>query len=235
MKSRLCRHLQLPFIFDETELLEDLKIAEKFRWKNHFNENGYHGDWVVISLLSVSGNSEDIQAYDQSNAEAQDTDLLNLCPYFKQVIDTFECKKLNARLMKLEPGAYIKPHTDFDLGYEDGNFRIHIPIETNDQVSFVLDGDHLMMLPGECWYTNVNFEHSVRNDGLASRVHLVMDLERNKWSDNLFFSRAPKQNFMKPETKHDDHTTRSIIENLKMMDEDGNKDLIAELQSQLNE
>lgn len=47
------------------------------------------------------------------------------------------------------------------------------------------------------------------------RIHLVIDGERNDWSDELFFSLAPKANFrLKEEISKED--TLRIIEELRM-------------------
>ncbi|MEL6865420.1 MAG: aspartyl/asparaginyl beta-hydroxylase domain-containing protein, partial [Bacteroidota bacterium] len=128
----------------------------------------------------------------------------------------------------------IKPHRDFRLGYEDDNFRIHIPITTNDQVSFVLGGEQLRMLPGECWYTNVNFTHSVANNGSTDRVHLVIDGERNAWSDELFFSLAPRAQFNLPEDRQ--AYKQHILETIKGLKEIGTpkaEEMIRELEKRL--
>ena len=34
---------------------------------------------------------------------------------------------------------------------------------------------------GEVWYVNAVIEHSVRNNGVTDRIHLVIDCEANNW------------------------------------------------------
>ena len=72
-------------------------------------------------------------------------------------------------------------HSDFALGYEDGEVRLHVPITTNPGARFRHNGAELSMRPGECWYVNVNRPHAVANDGEADRVHLVVDCLVNDW------------------------------------------------------
>ena len=137
-------------------------------------------------------------------------------------------------MLKLGVGAEIKPHRDYELGYEDNNFRLHIPITTNSEVSFILDGQRLVMSPGECWYTNVNFVHSVANKGTTDRIHLVIDGERNEWSDALFFSLAPKESFtVVQEENYSAETLKNIIEELKNIDEPATVALVEKLKQQL--
>jgi len=145
----------------------------------------------------------------------------------------FKFPILSARILKLEPGAEIKPHKDHELGYEDGNFRLHIPITTNDKVNFTLDNKLLKMLPGECWYTNVNYTHSVSNNGEVNRIHLVIDGKRNDWSDQLFFSLATKESFSNPKNAYSPETLKRIIEELKLNDSPCSKGLINELEKEL--
>lgn len=40
------------------------------------------------------------------------------------------------RLLSLAPGSYIREHTDNALVYEDGEMRIHIPVQTNPEVEY---------------------------------------------------------------------------------------------------
>ena len=90
------------------------------------------------------------------------------------------------------------------------------------------------MQPGECWYTNVNYVHSVSNGGSTDRIHLVIDGRRNEWSDRLFFSLAPKESFLqKKEQAFEPATIRLMIEELRRQDGEGAKALIKELEQQL--
>ncbi|AGC78582.1 aspartyl/asparaginyl beta-hydroxylase [Nonlabens dokdonensis] len=210
------KHLQLPFKFDKEKLEQDLDRVLNEKWVPHFNTNNYSGEWNVISLFAKGGDATNIFALQDADASITTTEVLKQCSYLKSVIDSFKCPILTARILRLGAGAEIKPHRDHELGYEDGNFRLHIPITTNPDVEFILDGDRLIMLPGECWYTNVNYVHSVKNSGDQDRIHLVIDAGRNEWSDQLFFSLAPKDSFDPlPEKEASPETIQRMIEELK--------------------
>lgn len=184
--------LQLPFLFDAEALRADLEKSLSLPWTAHYNAQGYKGSWDIISLLAPGGDSGKIFAM-PGDQPLEETSLLKECPYFRYVLDQFQCPVESARLMKLKVGAHILPHKDHALGYEDGSFRIHVPIITHDQIEFIVDDKQVVMCEGECWYTNVNLTHSVANRGSIDRVHLVMDFTRNDWTDELFFSLAPEK------------------------------------------
>ena len=188
-------------------------------------KHNYDGNWNSVALYTPDGDASNTFAYNDSNNVLKSTILLEQCTYLKEVIHFFKAPVLSARLLKLTVGSVIKPHEDHRMGYEDSNFRIHIPITTNDRVSFVLADEELTLLPGTCWYINANFTHSVSNLGTEDRVHLVIDLERNLWSDELFFSLAPKESFELP-NKMDQESFLEMMANLERIDSEFSKDFI---------
>lgn len=180
------KYLQLPFQFNKQKLLEDLNKIIDSDWISHHYTHNYLGEWNSIALYAEFGDASNISADKMSSIKIEQTQAIKNCNYFQKVINEFKCPLLSVRLLRLTKGSVIKPHKDYQLGYENNNFRLHIPIVTNNQIEFILGGDRLKMLPGECWYTNVNFTHSVANKSTQDRVHLVIDGERNNWSDELF-------------------------------------------------
>jgi hypothetical protein len=83
--------------------------------------------------------------------------------------------------MRLTPGSIIREHRDHDLAAEWGAARIHVPITTNDDVDFRLNGRRVIMAPGEAWYLRLSDPHSVANRGASDRVHLVIDCVVDDW------------------------------------------------------
>jgi len=233
--KEITKHIKFPIQFDEKRLLQDLNRVMEDKWIPHFNNGGYVGNWNVISLYAKNGNEQNIFAPLNNSDTISETPLMKECHYFKEVLAYFKFPILSVRLLRLEVGAEIKPHTDHELGYEDGQFRLHIPIVTHPEVEFILDGERLTMLPGECWYTNVNYVHSVANRGTIDRVHLVIDGIRNDWSDELFFSVAPKESFeSNPNNELSEDTMRKVLEELKRNPTMKNHPLISELEEKLN-
>ena len=176
---------KLPFSFDEAALTQDLTTCREEHWGQHFNQKDYSGNWTSIALRSASGRTDDIHAHPTHQAYV-DTPLLTKCRYFRQICEQFQCEKESIRLLALAPGSVINEHTDPHTGYPYGLFRLHIPVQTVEAVRFRVAGVDLPMQAGECWYADFHLPHSVRNDGLIGRVHLVIDCRRNAWSDALF-------------------------------------------------
>ncbi len=229
--DKLVRSIKFPFVFDKEQLVTDTNKVIKRKWVAHYNSRDYSGKWTSIALMSKGGNSTNINAFSNSKEDFVPTDALDSCDYFKEILDGFLFEKVAVRLLNLGSGAEIKPHTDHCLGYEDGMFRLHIPIITNPDVEFILDNKRLIMREGECWYLNANFIHSVKNGGKNDRIHLVIDGIRNEWTDNLFLKEATIEQFTKPTPIIDENQKKLIISELERMNSSVAKELINNLKN----
>ncbi|MCL9805258.1 aspartyl/asparaginyl beta-hydroxylase domain-containing protein [Flavobacterium amniphilum] len=227
--DQLIRHLKFPMQLDKAKLKEDLQKVMATNWIGHYNTNDYSGDWSSVALMSGDGKSDNIYALNQGNGPIKSTEILESCLYFKQILEEFKFDKTAVRLLRLAVGAEVKPHSDYCLGYEDGCFRMHIPIVTNSDVEFILDEERIIMNEGECWYIDANFTHSVANRGTEDRIHLVIDGVRNDWTDDLFFQQADATHFIKPVIDFSDEQKDLIIEELKRMNLPVSQELIANL------
>jgi len=142
---------------------------------------------------------------------------MNQCLYFKKIIDEFLFEKENIRLLCLKPNSIIKEHRDMGLAYHFGSFRLHIPLQTENSIEFIVGEKNIPMKEGECWYADFDQPHSVRNESLKERIHLVIDGKRNAWTDQLFadpgydFEEEKKQNDYSVETK------KQMIEQLRFI------------------
>lgn len=225
------RFLKLPFIFNVNRMKEEVAMLLQGNWVPHFNKGGYTGDWNSISLMAPKGDEANIFALpDQQIVEMKETPALQNAVYLKEVLNYFKAPFLSARLLRLAPNAFIKPHKDYNLGYANGCIRLHVPVITNASIEFILDGNLLKMQPGECWYTNVNYTHSVANNSNSDRIHLVLDLYCNEWTDKLFFSLAPKEQFFMEKTEsYSQETQLRMLEELKHIDTPAAKELITKI------
>ena len=172
---------KLPLSFEPALLQTELERVEPGDWVPHFNKRYYEGAWSVAALRSVGGSSTQIYPDPTAQGNFADTPILSRCPYIRQVLAAFHCELQAVRFLKLSAGSRIREHKDYNLGFEDGEIRIHIPVRTNPQVEFYLGGERLMMHEGEAWYVNFNFPHRVANLGATDRVHLVIDCLLNDW------------------------------------------------------
>ena len=224
------RFFLLPFSFDVAKLRIDLAICEAEQWTAHFNTNDYSGDWNGIALRSASGMAADIVT--TSPDAFSDTPLLDQCTYFREILSGFHFPIETVRLLALSPGSTIKEHRDPGLGYEHGLFRLHIPIITDPAVSFIVDRSRLQMEAGQCWYANFSLPHSVQHDGNTRRIHLVIDGLRNAWTDHLFSSAGYDFEAEKKGREYDRATKMGMIKQLRLMDTDTARAIIASLEAE---
>ena len=158
--------LRLPFTFD-TELLEADLTNVHGNWTRHYVPENYSGDWSVIPLRAPCGETDPVRMIhsDPTRKTFADTAELQRASYFRAVIATFQTTVFAARLMWLTPGSVINEHTDDGLRFEEGLARVHIPILTNSEVEFYLNGSRVVLDAGSCWYLRLSDPHHVANRG----------------------------------------------------------------------
>jgi hypothetical protein len=177
--------LKLALSFDGEKLARDLEGILSTEFIPHFNTRYYEGDWSVVPLRSIGGRPDHIYPDPTQTQKFADTPLLDRCPYVREVLASFQCQLQAVRFLRLKAGSVIKEHSDYNLSLEDGELRLHIPVATNPDVEFVLDGKRVVMNPGEVWYHNFNLPHRVANRGPTDRIHLVIDCFVNDWMRDL--------------------------------------------------
>jgi len=173
---------RLPFAFDVERLRADLEVVDR-DWIDHAVRQNYEGNWSVLPLRHKAGATHPVMMIyaDPAATEFVEGPLLAQTPYFREVLAQFRCPLRVVRLMRLTPGSVIKPHYDHNLAAEWGAARVHVPITTNPDVEFLLNGTPLAMAPGEVWYLRLADEHAVANRGTTDRVHLVIDCIVDDW------------------------------------------------------
>jgi Aspartyl/Asparaginyl beta-hydroxylase len=176
---------KLPFNFDPESLQSDLDRIYPDEWVTHFNQDYFEGEWTGVALRSTGGDSR--QLYSKTNAEFSfaDTPILERCPYVREILTTFQCPLQSVRFLKLAAGSVIREHRDYDLGFKNGQLRLHIPITTNPDVQFFLDAHRIELHAGGCWYLDLSLPHWIENRGATDRIHLVIDCELNEWLRGL--------------------------------------------------
>lgn len=194
--SPLPDRLRLPLAFDPAALQRDLAALGSVDWIAHFVTQNYSGDWSVLPLRGKAGATHPVMMIysDPGCTEFADTPFLDTCPYYREVLASLECPLQSVRLMRLAPGSVIKEHRDHDLAAETGNVRMHLPITTNPDVDFMLNGTRAVMQPGELWYLRLADPHSVTNRGDRDRIHLVIDAKMNPWLESQLQAAATAEN-----------------------------------------
>jgi len=172
---------RLPWRFDVAGLRADVDSLDPSDWVPHFNTGYYEGDWSGAALRSVGGQPGRLYPDPTASAAFEDTPLLGRCPNVVAALAAFRCPLLAVRFLRLGPGSRIREHADLDLGFDDGEVRIHVPVTTDPDVEFLHHGQRVDMAEGEAWYLDLNLRHAVVNAGRTARVHLVVDCVVDPW------------------------------------------------------
>ena len=157
---------RLPFRFDANRLAEEAAQFPPARWMPH--PSGMRGNSAIALISSGGGDNDSFEG------EKQPTPHLAQCPYMRQVMASFGEVLSRSRLMKLEAGAEVSLHVDFNYHWFS-RVRIHIPIATDPAVIFQCGSERLHMGAGECWIFDSWRRHSVLNGSRRERIHLVID------------------------------------------------------------
>lgn len=229
MIPKIISSFKLPFNFDPEALRSDLDRISPDEWVPHFNREYFEGEWSGVALRSSSGDSRQLYSRTAPEISFTDTPILQRCDYVREILTIFQCKLQSVRFLKLAAGSRIREHRDYDLGFEDGQLRLHIPITTNPDVQFFLDAHRLELKAGECWYLDLSLPHWVENRGATDRIHLVIDCELNEWLRGLL----PPDKSMESESNQSDKECSSSPEELQRFRQTVLNDLT--LQQQLNQ
>lgn len=193
--GRVLAFAPLPVAAPLDALRAELASLLGLAWVDHVNLRDYVGGWDVLPLRCLR---EHVGAHPVLQGFAigegghwQDLPVLDDCPALRGVLAGLRCPLQSARLMRLRAGAAILPHRDHGLGLEYGQARLHLAIQTSDEVDFIVAGRRLPMAPGELWYFNADLVHEVRNRGAQDRIHLVVDCEANDWLRDQLLAGAP--------------------------------------------
>ena len=81
---------------------------------------------------------------------------------------------IRASLVRLKAGCGISAHQDLNFSLTHSH-RIHLPIITNDEVRFTVGNETINMGEGQLYEINNRRMHSVDNNGVHDRVHLILD------------------------------------------------------------
>ena len=212
--------IKLPFQFDPEKLLEAYSQVPK----SDYHE--IHNTYVTPHKL-LSTHLIDVDINEVESGLFRPNDRLKGLSYLMEVYETFECEKSTFRIHELLPESKITEHRDLGLCYEKGTLRIHIPIITNPDISMVLNGEEIKMLPGEAWYLDFDLPHAVYNPSNQSRTHLIMDCIANEWWDGIMKeygkSSNPGLNRMR------DSDIEAMKAHLESLDSDIAKEILASL------
>lgn len=184
------KFIQFPnFKIDSDKMKSELIAAEK----HHPFVSKAIKTWKSIPLRSFEGKEGKVgnEGGGKNNSpnpdKFQDTSVMSVCPYIKEILNSLNVPILKARLMRLEPNNLLPEHLDHFQ--DDRIYRLHIPIVTHENVLFFVENEPKHLPEGTLWYVNVRRFHKVLNKSNIIRVHLVIDV----WITDEFI-----RNMLKP-------------------------------------
>ena len=122
-----------------------------------------------------------------------DNPMLKGCSYLQEIFAEFQTEITSIRLMRLEGGAELKEHTDPTLDAVHREIvRLTLPVFSNDEVTFLLNGTEVPMKPGELWYMKLSERHSVHHNGENERINMSIDVTWNDWLENWLASNVSR-------------------------------------------
>jgi len=157
---------RLPVRFDVERLRTEVEALPADAWSRHPNE--YAGN-TAARLISVGGAQNDLVG-----GEMRPTPALLASPYLQQVLASFGTVWSRSRLMRIEGGGSVPPHSDMNHHWFY-RVRVHIPVITRPEVRFHCGDQSVHMAAGEAWIFDNWREHKVLNPTNDARIHLVAD------------------------------------------------------------
>jgi tetratricopeptide (TPR) repeat protein len=166
--------LRLNDNFDVTAIRERMEQLPAEKWHESDRERLFdvHRDTNALMMIHFEDYQYETPEYRPLYDEFRDV----VAPVVDYVSDYYHDNGFVVRLIlaRLAAGGKIPKHTD--AGYSLLNcHRIHLPIITNDDVAFFVDGEEINMKTGELWEINNGTVHAVENRGSEDRVHLIVD------------------------------------------------------------
>ncbi|MGD9681111.1 MAG: aspartyl/asparaginyl beta-hydroxylase domain-containing protein [Candidatus Obscuribacterales bacterium] len=158
------------------EAIED-EIADcSIDWYEPYSEHASPGLKVAI-LMSPEGHETDFSFGDSPGASV--APLMDSLPATMEFVEGLGFKVACARLLRLDPGAFVFEHMDHDNTYcrpGTGRLRLHLPIVTTQDAAVVLPGRRIHLKKGHLWKLSPSQTiHAAYNFSRAPRLHLMFD------------------------------------------------------------
>jgi quercetin dioxygenase-like cupin family protein len=177
--------------YDKVKLMKDLKIAinikgfinpEKISEKTFSLSKETYG-WEALPLNTIHGKEDNKSAIPVNINENHiflPNRILKECKYIQEILNELNTEIYLVRIMRLKPGGYISPHVD-KLIDKKNVIRCQIPIITDNEVVFSLNGKKYDMEAGNLYFINVGEKfHWLKNNSKNDRFTLVIDMKPTK-------------------------------------------------------
>lgn len=160
--------VRLALRVDARRLLDEVLCLPADVWGGAGGRVGVHRAAEALFLRGHAPAEGDLPVMDRP--------VLDRLPYTRSIIEgLLGAPPLRCLLARLPADTVIAPHVDRPP-YFSKTLRMHIPVETNDNVYMVSDGLSYSMAQGEVWVLNNSAVHAVWNaHPTRSRTHLIWD------------------------------------------------------------
>ena len=192
---------KLAMSIDLERLRREVRGIPENWWVNHRFDGSGHD---VVLLMTQYGTLRNLDgtANHSLSPPFEPTEYLAKLPYVAQVLHSFGVSPSRSRLMRVGPGARVKPHQDRHPHWNN-KVRIHIPVFTDLRALFHIwsdsptlrEADHVSVhfTPGEAWVFNSWYFHAVTNGSNAPRIHLTGDFEVTDTLRELLFDSCSEE------------------------------------------
>jgi hypothetical protein len=143
-------------------------------WTNPYGRATQH------SLFNASGNTSDTSV-DHNHVAAGKTYNAPEYEALGRFVRSFGNRLLNFRINGLFTGAGLSPHEECVVHGERLRLRFHLPVETSEQSTLMLDEERYHARAGHVYYFNNGCVHGAENLGQEVRYHLVFDMFLDDW------------------------------------------------------
>jgi hypothetical protein len=173
------KYLKLSIDVPASKMLSEAQLL-KDRFTNHRPGKEGHSGWKGLTLYGLGEDlHESWQDYGYQSAEDAArhfkwTNAATECPEtMKFLCNKFPCNKYGrVRLMLIEPGGWISPHSDTTHRLlENTNIPLSNPVGCDWKWS---SGEVTDMVPGNAYLMNISYEHAVYNNSTEDRFHLII-------------------------------------------------------------
>lgn len=207
--GRAGNYLLLHDSFDIDAIKEKILRMPEAKWLESERERRFDVHRDTQALLAIHFEDHkytrpDVrELYHELQAELQ--------PLLDHIADFYQDNGFVVRLIfaKLLAGGKIPRHADGGFSLMNSH-RIHIPIVTNEQNVFFVNGEEKNMRTGEIWEINNESVHMVENRSDEDRIHLIVD-----WIPNL--AGRQQEEVLLQEPGKGSGAQRSDAETLNMM------------------
>ena len=148
-------------------------IARQTKYKSDLIAQGRA---TIIPLISPGGLKSGKGPF-SNGLDYLPTPFLKRCPNLKDFIDSLPGSKFSCRISTIHQETEMFPHRDHFRNLDFGVVRLHIPIETNDQIFFLVGRKKYNLKPNFIYYVDISDTHHVLNQSAFRRVHIILDIE----------------------------------------------------------